>query len=165
MARRAFYSFHYKPDCMRASLVREMGVIEGNAPVTDNDWETITGGGDAAIKKWITEQLEGKSCTIVLIGSNTANRKWINHEIVESWNGGKGVLGVYIHNLKSTDGKQSYKGQNPFDYVTLGTNGKKLSAVVMAYDAPYSESKDVYAHIKANLADWIEKAIAIRAEH
>ncbi len=29
-----------------------------------------------------------RSCTVVLVGENTANRKWINHEIVESWNAG-----------------------------------------------------------------------------
>ena len=33
MARRTFYSFHYKPDNWRAAQVRNMGVIEGNRPV------------------------------------------------------------------------------------------------------------------------------------
>jgi hypothetical protein len=33
MARKAFFSFHYKPDGSRASQVRNMGMIEGNAPV------------------------------------------------------------------------------------------------------------------------------------
>ncbi len=53
MTRRVFYSFHYKPDNWRASQVRNMGVIEGNAPVSDNEWEEITGGGDEAIEQWI----------------------------------------------------------------------------------------------------------------
>src|SRR4051812_21296529 len=94
MARNAFYSFHYQPDCSRASLVRNMGVIEGNQPVSDNDWETVTKGGDKAIQKWIDDQLKGRSCAIILIGENTANRKWINHEIVTAWDQNKGVLGV-----------------------------------------------------------------------
>ena len=81
MARKVFFSFHYKPDNSRAAQVRNMGVIEGNKPVSDNDWETVTGGGDAAIKKWIAGQLNGKSCAVVLAGSAAANRKWINHEI------------------------------------------------------------------------------------
>ena len=63
MARRAFYSFHYKPDATRASQVRNIGVVEGSRPATDNDWETVTGGGDAAIKKWIASQMSGRSCT------------------------------------------------------------------------------------------------------
>ena len=119
MTRRAFYSFHYKPDNWRASQVRNMGVIEGNSPVSDNDWETITGKGDDAIKEWINEQLKGRSCTIVLIGSKTAGRKWIKYEIEKSWNDGKGVVGLYIHNLKDVDGNQSTMGRNPFEDFTV----------------------------------------------
>ena len=40
MKRQVFFSFHYKPDNWRASQVREMGTIEGNSAVSDNDWET-----------------------------------------------------------------------------------------------------------------------------
>ena len=58
-----------------------MGVGEGNKPATDNDWETITKGGDKAIQRWIDDQLDGKSCNVVLIGENTAGRKWIKYEI------------------------------------------------------------------------------------
>ena len=42
MTRKCFYSFHYKPDCSRASQVRNIGVIEGNQPVSDHDWEEVT---------------------------------------------------------------------------------------------------------------------------
>lgn len=162
MARRAFYSFHYKPDNFRASQVRNMGMIEGNRPCSDNDWETITKGGDETIKKWIAEQLDGKSCVVVLIGSNTAGRKWINYEIVKGWNDRKGVVGIYVHNLQDNNQKQSTKGENPFASITYGDAGKMLSSIVKAYDAPYSASKNVYDHIKTNLADWVEEAIAIR---
>ena len=44
MARRVFYSFHYEPDNARAAQVRNMGVVEGNKPASDHDWETITKG-------------------------------------------------------------------------------------------------------------------------
>jgi antiphage defense system Thoeris ThsB-like protein len=160
MARRAFYSFHYAPDNWRAAQVRNMGVIEGNRPASDNDWESIKRKGDAAIEAWIDGQLVGKSCTIVLIGSNTANRKWINYEIKETWKTGKGLLGVYIHNLEDRDGKQSLKGKNPFDYLTLG--GESMARIVPAYNPPYTRSVDVYAHIKENLAEWIEEGIRVR---
>ncbi len=99
MARRVFYSFHYKPDCWRAAQVRNMGVIEGNTPVSDNDWEAVKKGGDKAIKAWIAGQLHGRSCTVVLVGEKTAARKWIKYEIEASWNAGKGVVGICIHNL------------------------------------------------------------------
>ena len=93
MARRVFYSFHYDADCARASQVRNMGVVEGNKPAADNDWETIKKGGEAKIKQWIDAQLEGRSCTVVLIGADTAGRKWIDYEIETSWNSAKGWLG------------------------------------------------------------------------
>ena len=160
MARRAFYSFYYKPDNWRASQVRNMGVIEGNRPVSDNEWEEITSGGDKAITEWIDEQMQGKSCAIVLIGANTAGRKWINYEIKKAWDDGKGVLGIYIHNLKNKDGEQSSKGRNLFEDFTVGE--EKLSKIVKAYDPPYSTSTNVYDHIKENLEDWVEEAIKIR---
>jgi hypothetical protein len=40
-------------------------------------------------------------------------------------------------------------------------NGK-LSAIVKAYNPPYSDSKLVYGHINDNIAKWIEEAIEIR---
>lgn len=160
MARKVFYSFNYKPDNWRVSQVRNMGVIEGNASVSDNDWEEITRGGDNAIKKWINEQISGKSCAIVLIGSNTAGRKWIKYEIEKAWNEGKGLLGIYIHNLKNKDGDQSTKGNNPFDDFTIKKD--KLSNIVKVYDPPYSTSTNVYDHIKKNLENWVEEAISIR---
>jgi hypothetical protein len=162
MARRTFYSFHYKPDNWRASQVRNMGVVDGNRPCSDNDWETITKGGDEKIKKWIAEQMDGKSCVIVLIGSSTAGRKWINHEIIKGWNDGKGIVGVYIHNLKDSDGKQSSKGTDPFANIQYGDTGKMLSSIVNAYDPPYTTSTSVYDYIENNLADWVEEAIEIR---
>ncbi|SRR6266851_8043455 len=161
--RRVFFSFHYKPDNSRASQVRNAGVIEGNAAVSDNDWESITSGGDDAIKRWINGQLDGRSCAVVLIGNATAGRKWINYEIVKAWNDRKGVLGVYIHNLKDFSGKQSAKGSNPFDQITMGQGGtKKLSSVVNTYDPPFTVSTDAYDHIKTNLATWVETAVTIR---
>lgn len=160
MARRAFYSFHYKPDNWRASQVRNMGVIDGNKPASDNGWETVTKGGEAAIQKWIDEQLDGKSVAIVLIGSNTAGRKWINYEIKKAWNENKGLLGIHIHNLKDNDGNGTTKGSNPFSGVTVA--GKDLASIVKTYDPPHTSSTDVYDYIKTNLADWIETAVGVR---
>ncbi len=140
-----------------------MGVVEGNAPVSDNDWETIQRGGDAAIKRWINGQLSGKSCAIVLIGSKTAGRKWINYEIETAWNEGKGLLGIYVHNLKDGRGAQSTKGDNPFSGFTVGT--RKLSGIVQAYSPPYTGSRNVYSYIEQNIAEWVEEAIRIRKSY
>lgn len=165
MARRVFFSFHYKGDNWRASQVRNMGVIEGNRPVTDNDWEQIKRGGEKTIQNWIDGQLKGRSCTAVMIGSKTAGRKWIKYEIENSWNNGKGVFGVYIHNLLDKDRKKSVKGKNPFTDFTMNRDAKKLSSIVKAYDPPYSKSTNVYNHIKDNIADWANEAVSIRENY
>lgn len=162
MAKRVFYSFHYKPDCFRAGQVRNMGVVEGNKPATDNDWESIKKSGDEAIKRWINRQLDGKSCGIVLIGASTAGRKWIKYEIERAWNEKKGLLGIYIHRLKNLEGETATKGSNPFDGFTLCEGKKQLSSIVNAYNPPYTDSKDVYKFIRDNLEKWIEDAISIR---
>jgi Thoeris protein ThsB, TIR-like domain len=162
MARKVFFSFHYKPDNWRASQVRNAGVVEGNRPVSDNEWEKITKGGDAAIESWIDGQLSGKSCAVVLIGSAAAGRKWIKYEIEKAWNDKKGVVGIYIHNLKDVSGNQSSKGRNPFEDFTMKRDNKTLSSIVKAYDPPYSTSTYVYDHIKEKIDGWVEEAISIR---
>ena len=38
--RQVFFSFHFNNDVMRVQQIRNIGVIEGNTPVSVNDWET-----------------------------------------------------------------------------------------------------------------------------
>jgi len=165
MTRHVFYSFHYKPDVMRVSQVRNIGALEANKPTRDNDWETVASGKDPAIKKWITGQMEGRSCTVVLVGENTANRKWINHEIIKSWDEGMGVVGICIHGLKNTDGYIAIQGKNPFDFIDYGDTGKKLSTIVKCYNPAGSNSKERYAWIAKHLENAVEEAIKIRNDN
>lgn len=162
MKRQIFYSFHYVPDNWRVSQVRNIGAIEGNNPVSDNEWETVKKGGDYAIKRWINSQMKYRSCTVVLVGSNTANRKWINYEIIKSWDDGKGVVGIHIHGLKDRMGRTSSMGENPFDYIGYGNTGENLSSIVQCYNPQGSDSKGIYRWIERHLSDAVEEAIQIR---
>ncbi len=163
MARKVFDSFFYKRDSHRVSQVKYMGVVEGQPLLTSNEWEKVVKGGDPAIEKWIDEQMKGKSCVVVLIGNQTAGRKWVKHEMVKGWKDGKGVVGVYIHNLKDLAKKQDAKGRNPLEDIMVGKDKKKLSTVAKTYDPPFATSTFVYGHIKENLPAWVEEAILIRA--
>ena len=109
-------------------------MVDGNHPVSDNDWESITQGGESAIRDWIEDQFYGRSCTIVLVGTNTAKRKWIDYEIIESWNRGMGVVGIHIHRLKNLNGSIFRKGPNPFAHIGCGTSATKLSSIVRCYN-------------------------------
>ena len=150
MARKCFYSFHYKKDNWRVSQVRNIGAIEGNKPASDNDWESITKGGDKKIKEWIDEQMKGRTCTVILAGSQTADRKWINYEIKSSWSKNNGILGIYIHNLEDRNGRKSAKGSNPFNQWTFtDTNSRNVTFPV--YDWVNDNGYQ-------NMGNWIEQA-------
>jgi hypothetical protein len=162
---KAFYSFHYVPDCWRAATVRNIGAVgavDGNQPVSDNEWEKVKQGGDAAIKKWIADQLTGKDCAVVLIGSQTSERKWVIYEIEKAWNDGKGVVGIHIHNLKTQHSKTCSKGKNPLDKLHLGNGAagaKLLSSVARTYDPP---AANAYQWIADNIEAAVKEAINIR---
>ena len=161
MTRKVFYSFHYEADAWRAGQVRNMGVLEGNEPTDDNDWETIAGGGDASIQNWIKSQMKDCTCAVVLIGEQTASRPWVIYEIVEAWNQGMGVVGIHIHGLEDSNELPSSKGKNPLDLVTIG-NRYVLSSIAKRYNPPGSNSKQCYAWIKQHLSNAVEEAIGIR---
>lgn len=161
--RQVFFSFHYDNDAWRAAQVKNMGVVEGNEPVSANEWEEIKRRGVENVKKWIDEQLKYRSCTIVLVGSETSTRKWIKYEIQRSWELGKGIVGIRIHNLKDKDGNQSKKGANPFSQFKIGDTA--FDQIVKLYDPPYSISRYVYDHIKENIENWVEEAIKIREKY
>ena len=156
--RQVFYSFHYDNDVFRVQQIRNIGALEDNKPVSANEWESVKRGGEASIKKWIDDNLRYKSCVIVLVGEETANRKWVRYEIEKAWELGKGLVGVYIHNLKDPRTGKSSKRKNPFDQFEFN-DGTKLSSVVNCYNP---NPNDAYNEIKNNLEDWIEEAIASR---
>lgn len=158
MKRQVFYSFHFDNDVMRVQQIRHIGVIEGNEPVSPNNWEEIRRIGKNAVKKWIDDNMKCKSCVVVLVGSETASRKWVDYEIRKAWNEGKGIFGVYIHNLKDPRTGTCRKGANPFDNVLL-KNGQKLSSLVPCYDP---NSWDAYNDIAKNLENWVDFAIKSR---
>jgi hypothetical protein len=162
MPRRVFYSFHYERDAWRAAQVRSMGLIDGNRPTSDNNWEEIARGGDSAIKRWINSQMDGKSCAVVLIGSETAGRKWINYEILTAWDRGLGVVGVYIHRLKDQLGKQASQGGNPFAQF-FSKDNTRMDQIVESHLSDYRSSEETYDWIKENLSEWVETAIHIRS--
>lgn len=154
-----FYSFHFGNDVMRVQQIRNIGAIEGNQPTTPNDWEKLKRSGDSAVKNWIEENMKYKRCIIVLIGSETASRKWVEHEIIKAWNDGKALLGINIHNIKCPRNGTCKKGENPFEKIKF-SDGRKLSNYVSCYDPSPSNA---YADISANISQWIQDAIANKA--
>lgn len=162
MPRKVFYSFDYDKDNARVQQIKNIGRVESQPVLDGNKWEEVRRGGDAAIKKWIDDQMVGKTCLVVLVGERTANRRWVQYEIRKAWESRLGVVGVRIHGLKNFESQTAVRGPNPFD-VTVG--GKLLSSVVTLYDPPGIDSKAVYASLCDNIEALVENAIAIRARN
>lgn len=155
--RQIFYSFHFDIDVMRVQQIRNIGAIEGNTPVHKNDWEAIKKNGDAAIKKWIDDNMDNRSCVVVLVGEETVNRPYVKYEIERAWAEKKGLLGIYINNIKCPNNGIGKLGKNPFDEFVFKDTTTKLSSKVKCYTPIPS---DAYNDIKTNIGAWIEDAIA-----
>lgn len=155
--RKIFYSFHFANDVMRVQQVRNMGVVEGNNPVSPNAWEEVKKKGTTAIETWIDDNMTGKSCVIVLVGTDTHKRPWVKYEIEKAWKDGKGLLGIHIHNLTCPNNGKCTKGTNPFDGISFTQGG-----VVVTPKCHDPKSSDAYGDIASNLSSWVEAAIKQR---
>jgi hypothetical protein len=123
MARRVFFSFHYQNDIWRVNQVRNSHVVEGCAAAGFQDaslWEEARRRGDAAVKRLIDQGLEGTTVTAVLIGEQTAYRRYVDYEIDRSLGRGNALIGVRIHNLRDQYGRSSLPGPVPQRLVAAG---------------------------------------------
>ncbi|MBF1131996.1 MAG: TIR domain-containing protein [[Eubacterium] sulci] len=155
--RQVFFSFHFGNDSWRAGQVRNMGKVDSSSTFSDNDWEEVKEKSDSKIKEWIDEQLNNRSCLVVLIGRNTSDRKWVNYEIKRACELNKGIVGIYIHKLENVHGKQDLRGKNPFDYIEK--NGVPISNYVKCLDSKWNSSANVYNDISRNIEDLIEYGV------
>jgi hypothetical protein len=159
MARKTFFSFHYERDAWRAANVRNSGALstDDEAGFIDAaDWEELEREGDAAIEKWIKEQLNNTTVTAVLIGAETANREWVLYEVRESWKRGNAVIGVRIHGIKNQDGETDTAGANPLDAIFFD-DGTSMSSVCKTYDWITDKGRE-------HLGEWLEDAVVARKE-
>jgi hypothetical protein len=152
MARQTFFSFRYKNDCWRASVVRNSWVAQerkASGFFDSAEWEQVKRKTDSAIETWIDAQMVGTSVTVVLIGADTAGKKWIDYEISASHERGNGLLGIQIHGIKNSLGMTSSSGKNPFD----GFEFKRAGQVVQ-----YPVYDWVADNGYQSMGAWIEKA-------
>jgi len=156
MARRAFFSFHYENDVWRANIVRNSWVTKDSKEaagfIDAADFEEVKKGGDAAIKKWIRDQLYGTTVTVVLLGSETSKREYVKYEIEQSYERGNGLLGIYIHKIKDKNGNTSSKGSNQFGEIGKDKNGNSVYfSTFPCYDWIDDDGYN-------NMGKWIEAA-------
>ncbi|MFG2904943.1 TIR domain-containing protein [Kitasatospora sp. NPDC048286] len=142
MARRTFFSFHYERDVWRSSIVRNSARLKPSIEAEFIDaslWEDAKLVGDAALRRLMDDGLMRTSVTAVLIGAETASRRWVRYEIDKSIERGNGLFGIYIHNIKDRFGSTDRLGLNP------------LPASCKTYDWVYNDGYN-------NLGSWVESA-------
>lgn len=156
MARRVFFSFHYERDIWRANVVRNSWVTQDREAAGFWDaslWETAKKEGDEAIKRMIDKGLKNTSVTVVLIGKETSNRKWVRYELKQSWKIGNGILGVFIHQIKDKHNNTDAKGDTAFGPIFTSPNDNKKY---------FFERFKTYDWIDdngyKNFGEWVEKA-------
>jgi len=160
MAKRVFFSFHYA-DIWRVNQIRNCWmVLKGSETagfVDAAEFERVEREGQHAIERWIDRQLDGTSTTIVLIGSETASRRYVQYEIRKSYERRNRLLGIWLNNMKDKNGATSWwRGDNPFEAVQVETSILLARTVANTLNVP------IYDWInddgRQNIATWIDKA-------
>jgi hypothetical protein len=126
------------------------GVKEANF-IDKAAFETLKRQGDQAVRNWINKQLDATSVTVVLIGTETLNRPFVQYEIRQSLGRGNGVIGVHINGIRDMNRGLAPKG-NPHTVIGYYDNNTPAYFDNIAdgiYD--YTASNGY-----ANLGNWIE---------
>jgi hypothetical protein len=116
MARRVYFAFHFENDIFRVNQVRNSNVVAGpdRAGFYDHsEYEEAKKKGEEEIKRLIRDKLNNTTVTVVLIGTETASRPFVQYEIAQSIARKNGLLGVYIHHLKGQGERTSSRGPKP----------------------------------------------------
>ena len=159
MSRHVFYAFHYEADRSRVDDLLHSHALEANLEPSHAEWAKLKRGGEFATRRWIEAQLKGRSCTVVLIGKDTAARPLVHYAVQRSRELKLGLLGIHIPRLKDAQGLTSEKGENVFEHPEcgLGSLGRKIAV----YDPPGDDSQQVYRYIVDNMAQWADEAAAL----
>ncbi|CAC9540858.1 hypothetical protein [uncultured Gammaproteobacteria bacterium] len=132
--RKVFFSFAWE-DIWQVNQVRNSWVTKGsyqNAGFLDKaEIEKLKLQTNKAIKAWIDKQIHGTSVTCVLIGENTSNSEWVKYEIEQSRKQNKGIVAIYIHNAKNSNGGVGKVGENPLS-VYKKTLKQKIGKAVLS---------------------------------
>lgn len=104
-------------------------------------WEKARKTSRTAIETMIDDALDRTTVTCFLLGSETANRKYVQYELDRSRKIGNGLLAITIHDLKDKKGAIDYFGPSIFPFFSL-----------------YRTYSWFYDDGQKNIGHWIEEA-------
>ena len=131
MARYTFFSFSYEDvKNFKVNVVRNSWLLNNSSEtfIDGSIWEKEKSKGASVIKNIIETGLNKTSVTTVLIGSDTAERRWVKYEIIKSFERGNGILAIYINRIRGKEQTISAKGQNPLNRLAfqISEDGRKI---------------------------------------
>lgn len=135
MAKRVYFTFDYEDvSDFRANVVRNhkfVDDIETAGYFDASIWEESKKKDAAALKKLISTALDNTSVTVVLIGSDTFNRRWVRYELFKSLERGNKIFGIHINSIAGKDTKTKTPGPNPFEHlgIEFSADGKSYRPV------------------------------------
>lgn len=171
MAKRVFFSFHYKDVAeLRANVVRNSWLAKPDRQTAGffdaSIWEEAKKESVLALKRLINDGVHGTSNTCVLIGSETYARPWVRYEIFKSLLRGNHLLAVHINSIKGKDQLTKPLGPNPFDYLAVkyaanGTTGELLEWKESIW-VPYTQIDGKALHALNAPAGFAGKAVKLK---
>ena len=137
--------FSHDLDDPRADVVREHWLARPDreeAGFFDAlTWNDATLAGPATIKRMLAGALDNTSVTCVLIGPQTAGKRWVRYEIVESMQRRNLLIGVRINAIPDKSQRRAPIGPNPFEQlaVSIADDGGSVKVLQYAHNAwlPY----------------------------
>jgi hypothetical protein len=167
MARKVFFSFHYQNDIFRVNVVRHHSLTKtgySDSGYFDHSlWEKAKSQSPQHLQNMINDGLQNTTVSVILIGSETANRPWVKYEIEQAIKRGNGFIGICIHNIKCAKTvSPSLMGPNPLDLhfckapqvsdlSYMGDSIVPLSRIYSTYDWVDDDGYN-------NFQDWVEAA-------
>ena len=106
MARQVFFSFHYDDDILRVGQIRNSGIVlpagdTARGFIDSASWESVKRQGEGAIKKWIDNELNGTSVTVVC--AYKQGYSWLHDEVLPRLKGKPvGRIEIAYHTLKDS---------------------------------------------------------------
>jgi len=132
VARKTFFSFHYHADVQRSFVVKNSQVVKDRADAGFFDgsaFERAKNENPEALKRFLRSEMEGSSVVCVLVGAETAARRWVRFELLQALWDGRGLVGVRIHTIGDWDKQPSKAGVSPFDLLGVYIKGNQMKLI------------------------------------
>lgn len=127
-----FFSFCYEDvKNFKVNVVRNSWLLNHSSDtfIDGSIQEKEKSKGPTLIKNLIETGLKKTSVTAILIGDETADRRWVKYEIVKSFEKGNGILAIHINRIRGKEQVISSRGLNPLERLAfqISDDGKKIN--------------------------------------